>query len=68
MRRLSAGAAVFEWSGAPWVRIQQCVGDVLLIANQFEDFSRAKKRLEQLFDESKASHRGHRWRNRSAIN
>jgi hypothetical protein len=40
-------------------RIQQCVGDVLFIANRFEDFSRAKKRVEQLFVESKASHRGH---------
>ena len=32
---------------------------MLLIANRFEDFSRAKKRVEQLFVESKASHRGH---------
>jgi hypothetical protein len=40
-------------------RIQQCVGDVLNIANKTEDFSQAKKRIEQLFVVSEAQHRGH---------
>ena len=40
-------------------RIQHCVKDVLLIANQTEDFGQAKTRIEQLFVESKAAHRGH---------
>jgi hypothetical protein len=40
-------------------RIQQCVKDVLLIANQTEDFGQAKTRIERLFVESKAAHRGH---------
>ena len=35
-------------------RIQQCVGDVLHIANKTEDFGQAKKRIEQLFVVSKA--------------
>jgi hypothetical protein len=38
-------------------RIQQCVRDVLYIANKMEDFGQAKKRIEQLFVVSKA--RGH---------
>ena len=40
-------------------RIQQCVGDVLHIANKTQDFGQAKKRIEQLFVVSKAQHRGH---------
>jgi hypothetical protein len=40
-------------------RIQQCVRDVLHIANKTEDFGQAKKRIEQLFVASKAQHRGH---------
>jgi hypothetical protein len=40
-------------------RIQQCVRDVLYIANKSEDFGQARKRIEQLFDVSKAQHRGH---------
>jgi hypothetical protein len=40
-------------------RILQCVRDVLYIANKTEDFGQAKKRIEQLFDVSKAQHRGH---------
>jgi hypothetical protein len=40
-------------------RIQQCVMDVLSIANKTEDFGQAKKRIEQLFVVSKAQHRGH---------
>jgi hypothetical protein len=40
-------------------RIQQCVKDVLCIANQTKDFSQAKERIEQLFVVAKASHRGH---------
>ena len=40
-------------------RIQQCVRDVLAIANKTEDFGQAKKRIEQLFVASKAQHRGH---------
>jgi hypothetical protein len=40
-------------------RIQQCVKDVLRIANKTEDFSQAKGRIEQLFVLAKASHRGH---------
>ena len=40
-------------------RIQQCIRDVLYIANKTEDFGQAKKRIEQLFVVSKAQHRGH---------
>jgi len=40
-------------------RIQQCVRDVLHIANKSEDFGQTRKRIEQLFDVSKAQHRGH---------
>jgi hypothetical protein len=40
-------------------RIQQCVKDVLHIANHSEDCGQAKKRIEQLFVESKAQHRRH---------
>ena len=40
-------------------RIQQCVRDVLNTANKTADFGQAKKRIEQLFAESKAAHRGH---------
>ena len=40
-------------------RIQQCVRDVLYIANKTEDFGQAKKRIEQLFAASKAQHHGH---------
>jgi hypothetical protein len=40
-------------------RIQQCVKDVLSIANETEDFGQAKARVEQLFVVSKAQHRGH---------
>jgi hypothetical protein len=40
-------------------RIQQCVRDVLDTADKTEDFSQAKKRIEQLFVVSKAQHRGH---------
>jgi len=40
-------------------RIQQCVRDVLAIANKTEDFGEAKKRIEQLFVASKGQHRGH---------
>jgi hypothetical protein len=40
-------------------RIQQCVRGVLYIANKTEDFGQARKRIEQLFDVSKAQHRGH---------
>ena len=40
-------------------RIQQCVKDVLSIANKTEDFGQAKARVEQLFVVSKAQHRGH---------
>jgi hypothetical protein len=39
--------------------IQQCVRDVLSIANETEDFGQAKMRIEQLFLVSKAQHRGH---------
>jgi hypothetical protein len=35
------------------------VKDVLRIANETEDFSQAKGRIEQLFVVVKASHRGH---------
>ena len=31
-------------------RIQQCVRDVIYIANKSEDFGQARKRIEQLFD------------------
>ena len=40
--------------------IQQCVKDVLRIAYESEDFGQAKARIEQLFVEAKAAHRGHR--------
>ena len=40
--------------------IQQCVKDVLRIAYETEDFSQAKARIEQLFVEAKAGHRGYR--------
>jgi hypothetical protein len=40
-------------------RIQQCVNDVLHIANHSKDAGQAKKRIEQLFVVSKAQHRGH---------
>jgi hypothetical protein len=40
-------------------RIQQCVRDVLYIANKTEDFGQAEKRIEQLFAVSKAQHHGH---------
>lgn len=40
-------------------RIQQCVKDVLYIANHSESSDQAKKRIEQLLAESKAQHRGH---------
>ena len=40
-------------------RIQQCVRDVLYMANKSEDFGQARKRIEQLFDVAKAQHRGH---------
>ena len=40
-------------------RIQQCVKDVLRIANKLEDVDQAKRRIEQLFLETKAQHRGH---------
>jgi len=40
-------------------RIQQCVRDVLYVANKTEDSGQAKKRIEQLFVVSKAQHRGH---------
>ena len=39
--------------------IQQCVKDVVSIANKTEDFGQAKARIEQLFVVSKAQHRGH---------
>jgi hypothetical protein len=55
-----------EWSTMG--RIQQCVGDVLLIANRFEDFSRAKKRVEQHFNIRCHIAGISRWRNGSAIN
>jgi 2-polyprenyl-6-methoxyphenol hydroxylase-like FAD-dependent oxidoreductase len=40
-------------------RVQQCVRDVLNIANKTEDFGQARKRIEQLFAVVKAQHRGH---------
>jgi hypothetical protein len=40
-------------------KIQQCVRDVLCIANKTQDFAQAKKRIEQLFAVSKAQHHGH---------
>jgi hypothetical protein len=54
----STSAALFrgEFMGG----IQQCVKDVLRIAYETEDFSQAKARIEQLFIEAKAGHRGHR--------
>jgi hypothetical protein len=39
--------------------IQQCVKDVVFIANKTEDFDQAKARVEQLFVVSKAQRRGH---------
>jgi hypothetical protein len=39
--------------------IQQCVKDVVSIANKTEDFGQAKTRIEQLFAASKVQHRGH---------
>jgi hypothetical protein len=39
--------------------IQQCVKDVLFIADKTEDFGQAETRIEQLFVVSKAQHRGH---------
>ena len=44
-------------------RIQQCVKDVLLIANQTEDFGQAKTRIEQLFVEFKS---GTSWASRGS--
>jgi hypothetical protein len=41
-------------------RILQCVTDVLRIANQSEDVGQAKRRIEQLFSETKTQHRGYR--------
>jgi hypothetical protein len=41
-------------------RIAECVKDVRRIANQSQDLEEAKNRIEQLFSESKAQHRGHR--------
>ena len=46
--------------GCAMGRIQPCVKDVLHIAYKTEDFSQAKARIEQLFVEAKAGHRGHR--------
>ena len=40
-------------------KIQQCVRDVLCIANKTEDFGLAKKRIEQLFTVSKAQNHRH---------
>jgi hypothetical protein len=40
-------------------RIQQCVRDVLAIANKTEDFGQARKRIEQLFVASKGQRGGH---------
>ena len=40
-------------------RIQQCVRDVLHIANKTEDFGQARKRIEQLFVGSKGHYRGY---------
>ena len=40
-------------------RIQQCVRDVLAIANKTEDFGQAKMRIEQFFVGSKGQHRGY---------
>ena len=39
--------------------IQQCVKDVLSIADKTEDFGQAKTRIEQLFVVSKAQNRRH---------
>mgnify|MGYP001236564631 CR=1 FL=1 len=39
--------------------IQQCVKDVVSIANKTEDFGQAKARIEQLFVLSKLQRRGH---------
>jgi hypothetical protein len=41
-------------------RIAECVKDVRRIANQSEDLEEAKNRIEQLFSQSRAQHRGHR--------
>ena len=40
-------------------RIQQCVTDVIAIANKTEDVGQAKKRIEQLFVAPTGPHRGH---------
>jgi 2-polyprenyl-6-methoxyphenol hydroxylase-like FAD-dependent oxidoreductase len=40
-------------------RITQCVKDVIAIAKRSQDFGRAQQRIEQLFAEYKAAHRGH---------
>jgi len=40
-------------------RIQQCVRDVLYMANKAENFGQAKLRIEQLFVLSGAQLRGH---------
>jgi hypothetical protein len=40
-------------------KIQQCVLDVLRIANKAANFGQAKLRIEQLFVLSEAQHRGH---------
>jgi hypothetical protein len=60
MRLRYIGAAVSAPRGRTMGRIQQCVKDVLRIAYETEDFSQAKARIEQLFVEAKAGHRGHR--------
>jgi hypothetical protein len=39
--------------------IQQCVRNVLAIANKTEDFGHAEKSIEQLFVASKGQHREH---------
>ena len=39
--------------------IQQCVKDVVSIANRTENFGQAKARIEQLFVVSKPQRRGH---------
>ena len=39
-------------------RIAQCVKDVIAIAKRSQDFGRAQQRIERLFAESKAAHRG----------
>jgi hypothetical protein len=40
-------------------RITHCVKDVIAIAKRSQDFGRAQRRIEQLFVEYKAAHRGH---------